>query len=315
MVNLIKILSIAGILLVLICSTLTIACETGIWSDKSTYKTGSDVKLSYETPDITNGSHLIKVYKGAAEVTASNDLGKANSGSFTWSGVATEGSYTAKLFANGSETPYATCSFSVKNDDIAPTTTYSFSKSPKSDGSYDKGVKLSFSATDNADGSGVSAIYYWGITDNNHKTYCSPIEFNTPGTYTVTFKAMDNAGNLETVNGQYRTLTFTVTSPATAPVADPTATPTATPTVTPTACPTEEPTACPTEKPTAEPKTINKTAYDVSNPMEGTESLFTADAKLPAAESNSGTGTAVAVGAVAGIAIVAGAALLIFRRL
>ena len=310
MVTLVKIISIAGVLLVLICSSLSIACESGIWADKCTYKTGSDVLLSYETPDITNGSHLIKVFKGDAEVKSSGDLGKANSGSFTWHGVTAEGSYTAKLFANGSETPYGTCTFSVKDDDIAPTTTYSFSKSKKADGSYDTGVKLSFSATDNAGGTGVSCIYYW-FSDGNHKTYCTPLEFNQPGTYTITFKAADNAGNLETVDGNYRTLTFTVTSPATAPAAETTATPTATP----TACPTDEPKACPTEKPTAEPLTINKTAYDVSNPMEGTEALFTADAEKPTAESNSGTGTAVAVGAVVGIAVAAGAVLLIFRRL
>lgn len=279
------------------------ACEAGIETDKSKYKTNTDVQLSYNTPDITNGSHEIKIYvKDGAEVYSSDELGNSSNGSITWSGDKAEGVYIAKLFVNGSI--YDTCTFTICNDDIAPITTYQFSKPQKSDGSYDTGVKLSFTATDNEGGSGVSAIYYWGIQGDNHITYSSPIEFNNPGTYTVTFKAMDKAGNLETVNGKYRTLTLTVTAPAPSPT--PTPTPTATPVVTPTITPAMEP--------TVPSVPVTQTAHDVNDPVAGTEAIFTAESSS-ATQTNNNQGGIIAVGSIAAIAVIAGAALLVFRRL
>lgn len=294
--------AVAVLLAVVLCSAMAAACESGIWTDQCTYKSDESVLLSYDTPDITNGAHMIKVYKGTTEVYSSGELGNATNGSITWSGEKAEGDYTAKLFANGSL--YNKCTFTVRNDDIAPTTTYAFSKPQKSDGSYETGVTLSFRATDNDGGSGVAAIYYWGITGSNHQQYTSPIAFTEPGKYTVTFKAMDNAGNLETVDGKYRTLTFKVTAPA--------PTPTATPAPTPT--PTPEPTVSPTAEPTAEPVVITETGHEVSDPMAGTEAIFTKDS-ASSQSGESGPSTVVMAGAVGGIAVIAGAALLIFRRL
>lgn len=285
------------LLAIVLCSSLAVACESGICSDKSSYKTNSDVRLSYST-DIFNGSHVIIIQKDKTTV-ATFDQGTNNSSEVTWNCGPAEGSYTVQLLVNGSK--YSSCSFTVRNDDIAPTTTYRFSKSKKPDGSYDTGVKLSFSATDNEGGSGVAAIYYWGIHGDDHITYSSPIEFNKAGTYMITFKAMDKAGNLEMVNGKYRTLTFSVTAPAPEP------TPTPTPIVTPTIIPTIEP--------TAKQVPITETAHDVSDPMNGTEALFTAEPASATSQSNSGPGNIAVVGAVAGIAVIAGAALLVFRRL
>ncbi len=296
-------IGVALLLAVVICSSLTIACEAGIETDKSKYKTSENVQLSYNTPDITNGSHKIEIYpKDGTIVYSPGELGNSSNGSITWSDDKAEGEYIAKLFVNGSL--YDKCTFTVCNDDIAPTTTYQFSKPQKSDGSYDTGVKLSFTATDNDGGSGVSAIYYWGIQGDNHITYSSPIAFNNPGTYTVTFKAMDKAGNLETVDGKYRTLRFTVTAPVPSPT--PTPTPTATPVVTPTLSPTIEPTVTPVP--------VTQTAHDVSDPMAGTEAVFTAESASDTRANNS-PGGIIAVGSIAGIAVIAGAALLVFRRL
>ena len=296
-------ISVALLLAIVVCSTLTVACEAGIETDKSKYKTTTDVQLSYNTPDITNGSHEIKIYlKDGAPVYSSDELGNSSNGSITWSGDKAEGEYIAKLFVNGSL--YDKCTFTVCNDDIAPITTYQFSKTQKSDGSYDTGVKLSFTATDNEGGSGVSAIYYWGIQGENHITYSSPIAFSNPGTYTVTFKAMDKAGNLETVDGKYRMLRFTVTAPAPSP----------TPTPTPTATPVATPSLSPTIEPTVSPVPVTQTAHDVSDPMAGAEAVFTAESALDTRAKNS-PGGIVAVGSIAGIAVIAGAALLVFRRL
>lgn len=221
---------IAGLLVVLI-SPVAFASETpaeGIWTSSSAFNSNSSIEIAYNTPDISNCLHTGVIEKG--DIVDSYPTGTNNSGSFKWGKGKAEGTYAIKLLVNGS----VNSSCTVKVDNTMPTSTYAFSKSKQSDGSYRAGVKLSFSATD-AGGSGVSGIYYW-YSDGNHKVYRSPIEFNTPGEYTITFKATDNAGNLETVDGTYRTVSFKVTEGAIT-----SATPAGSPTIKPTVPPADEP--------------------------------------------------------------------------
>jgi len=261
----------AGVLLVLLSSSIAVACDPGpgkIEAYPSAFfsnTNGGSTNLYYHV-EVSNSCVQIVVQKGS-DVVKTFSPGVKGPGlySVSWSGKdsngnnVAEGAYTAvlKIGVNGATpTPKDSCAVGI--DNTAPTTTYAFSKDKKSDDSYPTGVKLSFSASDTG-GSGLCSIYYMcsrcdreSCCNDEFRQYCGPIQFCDPGVYTVTFKAVDCAGNLEKVNGAYRTVTFTVTG-ASAPACNPTACPNCDPTACPTACPTDCPTVCPNCEPTETP--------------------------------------------------------------
>ncbi|HMK46803.1 MAG TPA: hypothetical protein VK436_09265 [Methanocella sp.] len=298
-------LALAGMLLFIISSSTVFACH--IWADKSSYRPNSVATLTYDT-DMINGPHTVVIQKDGAPV-ATFDMGENNNNSVTWNCGPEETSYQAKLIVGDEE--YSSTCIKVSNDDIAPTTIYSFSKPQKPDGSYDPGVKLSFTAIDNPGGSGVAGIYYW-YDECDPKQYSSPLEFNQPGTYTLTFKAVDKSGNLEMTDSGLRTLTFIVTAPETVPETDSASTPTTTTRqkITPTTVPSND-------EPGRQTMPVSPSAD--GNNMTDTGSLYTigrtneSKPKKDASQDND-LGTLIRVSAISCIAIIAGAGLLIIRR-
>jgi hypothetical protein len=88
----------------------------------------------------------------------------------------------------------------IQVDQAAPTTTISCNAAPCSSGWYGAPVQVALTATDSG-GSGVNQYYY--TTDGSTPTTSSPIynaPLSVPATTTVTYFAVDNAGNAEQPN-------------------------------------------------------------------------------------------------------------------
>jgi len=298
----IKCLALSGMLLLLISSSTAFACH--IWADKGIYRPNSVVTLTYDT-DTVGGSHAVIIQKDDTPV-ATFDMGENKDGSVTWNCGPEETSYQAKLMVNNEE--YSSTCIKISNDDMAPTTTYSFSRPQKPDGSYDPGVKLSFIATDNPGGSGVEGIYYWYDDECDPRQYSSPIEFNRPGTYALTFKAVDKAGNIEMADFGFRTITFDITAPDTSSTATPAA----------TTRQMVSPTSSPAPLNGSEGYTaIPASSHVVGDNMTDKKALCsTGQANESQTDASHGNdlGSLIRVSAISGLAVIAGAGLLIIRR-
>lgn len=88
----------------------------------------------------------------------------------------------------------------VQDDDPYPPRTHIWFTNAKNcykDGKlyYSKGVTLNLKASDT--GSGVKSIYY-AFNGGDYKQYDSPVELQTEQDYTISYYAVDNAGNKET---------------------------------------------------------------------------------------------------------------------
>jgi hypothetical protein len=81
---------------------------------------------------------------------------------------------------------------------IPPVTTLNVSGQVDINGAFIGEALCNLTATDNEDGSGVKSIeYYW--PGSGWVRYYGPIHLMTPGTITLYYHAIDNAGNVETV--------------------------------------------------------------------------------------------------------------------
>jgi hypothetical protein len=140
------------------------------------------------------------------EVSVDNSGNPANNHSFSHS-VSTDGGVAFSSFASNlvendtNNTPdvfLRRVQATQSNDEIAPTTT---ACGHTNDTWTNQDAKLTFSAQDNEDGSGVKDIHFsatgaQSIPETVYNTYNSPV-INTEGTTTVSYFATDNVGNKE----------------------------------------------------------------------------------------------------------------------
>jgi peptidoglycan/xylan/chitin deacetylase (PgdA/CDA1 family) len=119
-----------------------------------------------------------------------------HSGSYGWSFVPDEGSFTDSGTGSCHGRP-------LSADKTPPTTTIACNGTACSAGWYNAGVQVTLVATDNLGGSGVNATYYTtdGTTPTTNSTkYTEP--FTVASTSTVRFFSVDLAGNAEPVRSQ-----------------------------------------------------------------------------------------------------------------
>jgi hypothetical protein len=81
-------------------------------------------------------------------------------------------------------------------DTQSPTTVDSLSGTTGDSGWYRSSVQVTLSASDNSGGSGVDHIAY-SLDGGAWQTYSGPVTVSGDGRHTITYRAQDNAGNLE----------------------------------------------------------------------------------------------------------------------
>ncbi|HEX4525868.1 MAG TPA: chitobiase/beta-hexosaminidase C-terminal domain-containing protein [Gaiellaceae bacterium] len=147
-----------------------------------------------------------------------NVVGSANTSPYTlnWdSTTVPDGSHTVSAQAiTGTTTVNSnTATVTVSNgtpppDTTPPTSTIACDGAACQSAAYTNPVSVSLAATDDPGGSGVAAIYYTtdGTTPSqtNGTVYSAPFSVQT--TTTVEYRAIDNAGNLESTNSQTVTI-------------------------------------------------------------------------------------------------------------
>lgn len=86
------------------------------------------------------------------------------------------------------------------SDDLPPVTTAAVSPSANAYGWHAGDVIVTLTAADEPDGSGVAAIRYWldGGAEVSVNDSSAQVEITVAGEHTLTYSAMDNAGNAET---------------------------------------------------------------------------------------------------------------------
>ena len=194
----------------------TTAPTATITSGPASGSTVNSASASFGFSSNETGSTFECSLDGAAYTTCSSPQNYTNlsDGSHTFSVKATD--------AVGNTGTPVSRTWTVSTDSVAPTTTASAKNADNT--TYNSGdwtkqnVTVSLSATDNTGGSGVKQITYSASgaqtiaqTDASGSSVTLPV-INTEGTTTVTYKATDNAGNVEANK------TFTVKIDKTGPV-------------------------------------------------------------------------------------------------
>ncbi|MDD5287804.1 MAG: hypothetical protein PHY28_01660 [Dehalococcoidales bacterium] len=100
-----------------------------------------------------------------------------------------------------SDTAYATWAYFDARDDIPPVTTAARTPEPNAAGWNNTDVTVNLTAVDNPNGTGVKEIHYRinGGSETIIGGATASFSISTEGTHNVTFYAIDNSGNAETI--------------------------------------------------------------------------------------------------------------------